>query len=81
MNSSVELWPSAAASEVSAVRTTIPSIAVSVAAGLELRHALDLDEAHPAGADRRPEPRLVAEDGISIPAASAVSTSPVPLGT
>ena len=33
------------------------------AAGLELRHALDLDEAHAAGADRLAEPRLVAEDG------------------
>ena len=32
------------------------------AGGLELRHALDLAEAHPAGADRRAEPRLVAED-------------------
>src|SRR5207245_910398 len=31
------------------------------AARLELRHALDLDEAHPARADRRAEPRLVAE--------------------
>ena len=31
------------------------------AAGLELRHTLDLDEAHAAGAHRRPEPRLVAE--------------------
>ncbi len=29
---------------------------------LELRHPLDLAEAHAAGADRRPEPRLVAED-------------------
>src|SRR5204863_2511849 len=28
---------------------------------LELRHALDLAEAHAASADRRPEPRLVAE--------------------
>ena len=33
------------------------------AAGLKLRHALDLDEAHAAGADGRSEPRLVAEDG------------------
>ena len=33
------------------------------AAGLELRHPLELDEAHAAGADRRAEPRLVAEDG------------------
>ena len=31
------------------------------AAGLELRHPLDLDEAHAACADGRPEPRLVAE--------------------
>src|SRR5581483_5088727 len=30
--------------------------------GLQLRHALHLDEAHAARADRRPEPRLVAED-------------------
>ncbi len=28
---------------------------------LQLRHALDLDQAHAAGADRGPEPRLVAE--------------------
>ena len=41
----------------------MPSCAVSVHAGLQLRHALDLAEAHAAGADRRPEPRLVAEDG------------------
>ena len=33
------------------------------AAGLELRQPLDLDEAHPAGADRRAEPGLVTEDG------------------
>ncbi len=33
------------------------------APGLELRDSLDLDEAHAAGADGRPEPRLVAEDG------------------
>src|SRR5262249_1910754 len=33
------------------------------AAGLRLRrHPFDLDEAHPAGADRGAEPRLVAED-------------------
>ena len=32
------------------------------AAGLELRQPFDLDEAHPAGADGRPEPRLVTED-------------------
>src|SRR6188508_2173154 len=32
------------------------------AAGLELRHTLELDEAHPAGPDRRPDARLVAED-------------------
>src|SRR5207248_10309618 len=32
------------------------------AAGLELRHSLDLDEAHPTRTDRRAEPRLVAED-------------------
>ena len=32
------------------------------AAGLDLRDPLDLDEAHAAGADGRPEPRLVAED-------------------
>ncbi len=32
------------------------------AARLELGHSLDLDEAHPAGADGRAEPRLVAED-------------------
>ena len=30
MNSSVELWPSAAAGEVCAVRTTMPSVAVRV---------------------------------------------------
>ncbi len=30
---------------------------------MQLRHALDLDEAHAAGADRIAEPRLVAEDG------------------
>src|SRR5205823_8138010 len=33
------------------------------AAGLQLRHPLDLDEAHAARADGRTEPRLVAEDG------------------
>ena len=33
------------------------------AGGLELRHPLDLAEAHAAGADGRPEPRLVTEDG------------------
>ena len=33
------------------------------AAGLQLGHALDLDEAHAARADGRSEPRLVAEDG------------------
>ena len=32
------------------------------AARLQLREPLHLDEAHAAGADRRPEPRLVAED-------------------
>ncbi len=32
------------------------------AGGLQLRHALDLDEAHAAGADGRAEPRLVTED-------------------
>ncbi len=32
------------------------------AGGLQLRHALDLDEAHAARADRGPEPGLVAED-------------------
>ncbi len=32
------------------------------ASRLELRHALDLAEAHPAGAERRPNARLVAED-------------------
>src|SRR3954470_5037651 len=32
------------------------------AGGLQLRHALDLDQAHAARADRRPEARLVAED-------------------
>ena len=40
------------------------------AAGLELRHALDLDEAHAAGADGRAEPRLVAEDRDLDPAAA-----------
>jgi hypothetical protein len=30
---------------------------------LKLRHPLDLDHAHPAGADRRPELALVAEVG------------------
>src|SRR5205823_2754479 len=33
------------------------------AGGLQLRHALDLAEAHPAGPDGRAEPGLVAEDG------------------
>ena len=32
------------------------------AGGLQLRHALDLDEAHAARADGGPEARLVAED-------------------
>src|SRR5690606_25109729 len=32
------------------------------ARGLKLRDALDLDEAHPAGADGRPELRFVTED-------------------
>ncbi len=33
------------------------------AAGLEFRHLFDLDEAHAAGTDGRPEPGLIAEDG------------------
>ena len=51
------------------------------AAGLQLRHPFDLDEAHAAGADGRPEPRLVAEDGNLDPGGGAVSTMPVPFGT
>ena len=62
MNSSVAFCPSAAFSEVAAVLTTMPVRGAEGAAGLQLRQALDLDEAHAAGADRRPEPRLVAED-------------------
>ena len=62
MNSSVAFWPSAAFADVGAVRTTIPSCAVSVQPAWSFGDALDLDEAHAAGADGRPEPRLVAED-------------------
>ena len=40
-----------------------PVLRRQCAARLQLRHALDLDEAHAAGADGRAEPRLVAEHG------------------
>ena len=62
MNSSVEFCASAAFGEVCAVLHDHPVLRRQRAGGLQLRHALDLDEAHAAGADRRPEPRLVAED-------------------
>ena len=65
-----------------AVFTTMPSCAVIVQRGLQLRHALDLDEAHAAGADRGPEARLVAEDRDLDPGRRApASTSGVPFGT
>ena len=63
MNSSVAFWPSAAFSDVAAVSHDHPVLGGERAAGLELRQPLDLDEAHPAGADGGPEPGLVAEDG------------------
>src|SRR5918995_1841687 len=49
------------------------------AARLKLRHPLDLDEAHPAGADRRPKPRLVAEDGNLDPRGRSRLDQPEPL--
>ena len=64
MNSSVAFCASAAISEVSAVFTVHPLGGGERAGGLRLRRpGRDLAEAHAAGADRRPEPRLVAEDG------------------
>ena len=48
---------------------------------LQLREPLDLAETHAAGAERRAEPRLVAEDGDLDSGPSAVSTTPVPFGT
>ena len=49
------------------------------AAGLELRHPLDLDEAHAAGADRRAEARLVTEDGDLDPGRERRLDQPRPL--
>jgi hypothetical protein len=49
------------------------------AAGLELRHALDLDEAHAAGADRRSETWLVTEDGNLDPGRERRLHEPGPL--
>ena len=62
MNSSVAFWPSAAFARGRAGADDHPVLRGERAAGLQLRHPLDLDEAHAAGADGRPEPRLVAED-------------------
>ena len=62
MNSSVASWPSAAFAEDCAVSHDHPVLGGQGAAGLELGHALDLDQAHAAGADGRAEPRLVTED-------------------
>jgi hypothetical protein len=78
MNSSVASWPSAAFADVALVLMTMPSRHGQRAAGLELGHPLDLDEAHAARADRRTEPRLVAEDGISIPAPARPRRGPCP---
>ena len=46
----------------SRVCTFMPSVGGHRAGGLQLRHALDLDQAHAAGADGRAEPGLVTED-------------------
>src|SRR6185295_15874301 len=50
------------------------------AARLELRVPLDLDEAHPARADGRPEPRLVAEDRDLDPGGGGRLDEPGALG-
>ncbi len=47
---------------------------------LELRHALDFAEAHAAGADRRAEPRLVAEDRYLDPGLERGLDHPLALG-
>ena len=39
-----------------------PVLGAERASGLQLRQPFDLDEAHPAGTDGRPQPGLVAED-------------------
>ena len=49
------------------------------AGGLELRHPLDLAEAHATGADGRPEPRLVAEDRDLDPGVGGGLDEPSPL--
>ena len=49
------------------------------AACLELRQPFDLDEAHPARADGRAEPRLVAEDRDLDPGGSGRLDEPCPL--
>ena len=64
MNSSVAFCASAATCDVSAVRTTIPSCAVSVQAACGFGGpGSTWHEAHAAGPDGRPEPRLVTEHG------------------
>ena len=62
MNSRIASWPSEAFSLVSAVLSDEAVRRRQRARGLELRQSLHLAEAHAAGPDRRPEPRLVAED-------------------
>ena len=62
MNSRTEFCDSAALGEVCAVWTTIPSVAVSVQAACGFGIPSTSHEAHAAGADRRAEARLVAED-------------------
>ena len=63
MNSSVASWPSAAFAEVAAVRTTIPSVAVSVqpacSFGIPSISTRHMRQAPMGGA----EPGLVAEHG------------------
>ena len=49
------------------------------APGLQLRHPFDLDEAHPASPDRRPEARLVTEDGDLEPGGRRRLDHPGPL--
>src|ERR1051326_1314159 len=81
MNSSVEFCASAALGEVSALRTAIPSVAVIVQAvcifGMPSTSQRHMRQA-PTGAPSRGSSQ---KNGISTPAAGAVSTSPVPFGT
>ena len=62
MNSSVAFWPSAACRARRGGPHAQAVLGGQRAAGLELRHPLDLDQAHAARADSRPEAGLVAED-------------------